>query len=80
MKQTKQTTIVIQEVTIQSGKTANIKITIDGKEVRISVPVEVKAYFNAQFVRANPTPEQKKRYATVMSLLRAAYQAGQKSS
>lgn len=71
--------ISIEETTIRSGETAEINIYIDDKRVKITVPKEVKADFDNQFVRSNPTPLQKRKYATLMSLLRAAYKVGQKS-
>jgi len=67
----------IQETTIISGATAAVRIRIDGKDVKITVPREIKAYFDDQFVRPNPTALQKRKYATLMSLLQAAYKAGQ---
>jgi len=69
--------ITIEQTTILVGATAEIKIFIDDKPVKITVPKEVKAYFVSQFVRSNPTPAQKQKYTTLMSLLRAAYKAGQ---
>ena len=72
--------ITIEEVTVRSGKTASIDIFIDDKKVKINVPAEVKAHFSDQFVRANPTALQKKKYVTLMSLLRAAYKAGKESN
>jgi hypothetical protein len=58
---------------------AEIELFIDDEKVKISVPKEVKAHFDDQFVRENPTSLQKKKYAVLMSLLRAAYKAGQKA-
>lgn len=52
--------ITVQEVTIISGETASIDLWIDSKKVKIKVPKEVKAYFNEQFVRENPSARQKK--------------------
>ncbi len=66
----------ITEVTIVSGKTSRIYLDIDGRKVGITVPAELKAYFDAQFSRPNPTPQQKKKYATLMNLMRAAYLQG----
>jgi hypothetical protein len=71
--------ITIEETTVRSGASAEIEIFIDDKKVKIMVPKEVKAHFTNQFARPNPTPLQKKRYITLMSLLRAAYKAGQAS-
>jgi hypothetical protein len=72
--------ITIEETTIRSGATADIDIYIDDKKVKITVPKEVRADFNNQFVRSNPTALQKRKYATLMSLLRAAYKAGQNAN
>lgn len=71
--------ITIDEVAIRSGQTAEILIYIDDRKVKISVPKEVKAHFDDQFVRPNPTSLQKKKYTTLMALLRAAYNAGRNS-
>jgi predicted metal-dependent hydrolase len=69
------------ETTIESaGATATINLPVDGQTVKITVPKEVKAHFTNQFVRANPSKLQKQKYTTLMSLLRAAYKAGQASS
>jgi hypothetical protein len=54
-------------------KKATINFDLDGRKVSVPIDAEVKAYFNSQFVRPNPTPEQRKRFSTVMNLLRAAY-------
>jgi hypothetical protein len=72
--------ISISEITIQSGKMASIKFDLDGTPVKIPVSADVKAYFDAQFVRANPTALQRKKFATIMNLLRATYVAGRKSA
>ena len=72
----KNVTINITEVTVSTGKTAFVQVNIDGQMVRIPVSSEVKAYFNEQFVRENPTPAQRKKFATIMNLLRAAYSKG----
>lgn len=60
-------------------RTANVNVDIDG--VRVSIPVarEVKAYFTEQFVRDAPSVIQRKKYTTIMTLLRAAYKEGQKN-
>ena len=72
-------TINIEQTTIRSGKTATIDLYVDDKKVQIEVPVEVKSDFTNQFVRATPAALQKRRYGTLMALLRAAYKAGQKA-
>ncbi len=72
----KKVTVNITEVTVSMGNPAHVDVNIDGQMVRIPVSAEVKAYFNEQFVRPNPTPAQRKKFATVMNLLRAAYLKG----
>ena len=76
----KKTTYSISEVTITTGKTSTIRVDIDGQNVSISVPVEVKADFDNQFSRSTPSALQRKKYATIMRLLRAAFKAGQAHS
>ena len=72
----KETTISITEVTIQSGKTAHIRFELDGKVIRVPIDATIKAYFDSQFVRPNPTSQQRQRFGTLMNLLRAAYKKG----
>jgi hypothetical protein len=78
--QPKKITHSITEITFTSGKKATIEFDLDGRRVSIPVAGEVKAYFDAQFSRASPTALQRKRYATIMNLLRAAYIAGRESA
>ena len=66
----------ITKVMVMTGRTSKIQLNIDGKRVGVTVPSEVKAYFNQQFSRSNPTVLQKKKYATIMNLMRAAYLQG----
>jgi hypothetical protein len=76
-KADRQLNVMVREVVLSVGnKTEYIKVNIDGTDVRIQVAPEVKAYFAEQFVREAPTPRQKKKFATVMNLLRAAYLQG----
>ena len=73
--------VTITEATIESGGgTATITFPVDGQTVTVAVPKEIKAHFRNQFVRANPSPLQKQKYRTLMSLLAAAYKAGQANS
>ncbi len=72
--------ISITEITVSTGKLASIELHIDDKKVTIPVPSEIRADFNNQFSRPNPTPLQRKKYGTLMALMRAAYKAGQASS
>jgi hypothetical protein len=56
----------------------HIRLEIDSRIISVPVPDDIYAYWHEQFVRPNPTPTQKKRYTTLMNLLRAAYTKGQK--
>ena len=76
MGESKSVSVSITEVTHISGKTTKIIITIDDKKVSITVPVEIKAFFDTQFSRPNPTGIQKQKYATIMNLMKAAYLQG----
>ena len=71
-----ETTISVTEVTFVHGKTKSIRVKLDGNYVNIPVDETVYAYFNEQFLRTNPTALQKKKFATIMNVLRAAYQKG----
>ena len=73
----KEVTINVTEVTIVPGKKKNIKVNIDGINVYIPVDESVYAYFQEQFSRTNPSDIQRKKFATVKNLLRAAYLKGQ---
>jgi hypothetical protein len=66
----------VSEVTVSSGKQTTIPVYIDGERVKIPVAAEVRAHFKDQFERPNPSALQKRRHATVMQLLRAAYNKG----
>lgn len=66
------------EASIESGKTKDIRVNIDGNDVRIPVDETVYAYFNEQFLRSNPTALQRKKFATILNVLRAAYLKGRK--
>ena len=72
-------TFSITEVTFETGKTAKLRFRVDGQEVVVDVAADLKAYFTEQFVRPNPTAAQKKRYATLMRLLEAAYKKGREA-
>ncbi|MGA2886182.1 MAG: hypothetical protein ABSE80_13720 [Halobacteriota archaeon] len=50
-----------------------IRIEIDGAMINIPVSDEIYAYWQAQFVRSNPTDLQRNRYAMLKNLIRAAY-------
>lgn len=66
----------VAEVSFNDGPKKNIKINVDGRNVNIPVDDSVFAYFREQFWRENPTAKQKQRFATVVNVLRAAYQKG----
>lgn len=68
--------ISITEVTILAGKKRIFKLIVDGKNVSIPVEAETFANYQNQLWRESPTPKQKKVFATVMSLMRAAYLKG----
>lgn len=64
------------EVRVTGGKKKNIHVDVDGRRILIPVSEELYANWQNQFVRSNPTPQQKKRFLTFMNVLRAAYQKG----
>jgi hypothetical protein len=66
----------VTEVTIVTGKKKNIRVNIGGTNVNIPVDESVHAYFTEQFSRQNPTQLQRKKFATAMNLLKAAYLKG----
>lgn len=68
----------VTEIVISSGKQKFIRVTVDGQDVRIPVDDDIYAYWQEQFVRNNPTPQQRKRFGTFMNVVRAAYKKGLK--
>jgi len=68
--------VSITEVTILAGKKRTFKLVVDGKNVSIPVEAETFANYQNQLWRENPTPKQKKVFATVMRLMRDAYIKG----
>jgi hypothetical protein len=60
--------------------TSYVKITVAETTVRTPVPPAVKAYFDSQFSRKNPSDLQRKRYKTLTVLMRLAYEEGRKAS
>ncbi len=64
------------EAAVHFVNKAYISLDIDGSHVRIPLPAEVKARYDEQFVRQNPTHQQKGRLLTLMHLVRAAYRLG----
>ena len=76
MRASPSVTVTVTEVSVSSGKKKAIRVKINDRDVHIPVDEAVYAYFNEQFTRPTPTPQQKKRFATLMNLLRAAYLKG----
>lgn len=75
--------VSVTEVTFSSGRHQRqefIRLEVDGASVQIPVSAEIKAYWNEQFVRPNPTPLQQRRFATFMNVMRAAYKKGREDS
>ncbi len=70
------THISITEITVTTGETSKIKFDFNGKVVYISIPSELKAYFDSQFSRPNPSAIQKRKYSTLMNLMRYSYAQG----
>jgi hypothetical protein len=70
--------ISITETTVrfQNKPKKHIRVNIDGRQVVIPVDAAVHAYWNEQFLRENPTPMQKKRFTTLMNVIRSAYLKG----
>lgn len=69
--------VSITEVTTLVGKTKGFRLSVDGHEVTIPVDEALFAHYHDQFYRENGgTPQQKKRFATLMNLMRAAYKKG----
>jgi hypothetical protein len=69
--------VSITEVTFSEGPKRNIRVEIDGEMIDIPVSAEVYAYWHDQFVRPNPTAQQRKRFSTLMNVVRAAYKEGE---
>jgi hypothetical protein len=69
-------TVNITEVTVMSGKKKGFRLSVDDRDVVIPVDQEVFVRYQEQFHRPNPTPAQRKKFATVHNLLRAAYKKG----
>ncbi len=70
--------ITITETTVQfqDKPKKSIRVNIDGRQVAIPVDDGVYAHWKNQFFREKPSPEQKKRFATGMNLIRTAYLQG----
>jgi hypothetical protein len=71
----------VTEVTLTSEKQKRfIRLNVDGEDVRIPVDNEVYAYWQQQFVRPNPTRQQRQRFATLINVVRAAYEKGREDA
>jgi hypothetical protein len=68
--------ISVAEVSISSGAKKTIRVKIDDRDIAIPVDQCVYAYFKEQFLRESPTPPQKRRFVTIMNVVRSAYQKG----
>ncbi len=53
-----------------------LRIIVRGQFVYVPMPAELMAFFKQQFVREYPTPEQRKKYKTIMNLLAITYLCG----
>lgn len=73
-----ETKISVTEITILTGKTKGFRVDVDGKSVTIPVDESVFVNYQNQFYRVNPTTAQRQKFATLMSLMRAAYKKGLK--
>ncbi len=72
----KDVTFSVSEVTISQGRKKSIRINVDGQNVNIPVDESIYAYFKEQFLRTNPTDGQRKKFGTIMNVLRSAYLKG----
>ena len=72
----KKVTISITEITVLSGKTKRFKLNVDGQNIFIPVDEALFIHYLEQFYRESPTQDQRKRFSTLFSLLRAAYKKG----
>lgn len=73
---TDKTCINITEITILTGKTKGFDLNVDGVKITIPIDEGLFANYRNQFWREKPTPDQRKRFGTLMSLLREAYRNG----
>ena len=53
-----------------------VRVDIDGEAIHIPLKADVYAHWHEQFIRSNPTDGYRKRYATLMNVIRAAYKEG----
>lgn len=73
---TDKVTMSITEVTMLLGKTKGFKLKVDDQTITIPVDEAIFTNYQNQFYRENPTVEQKKKFTTLMNLMRAAYKQG----
>ena len=71
-----ETHISVTEITVRTGKTKAFKFDLDGSQVAIPLDDAVFINYQNQFYRESPTPAQRKKFATLMALVRAAYTQG----
>ena len=71
-----QISMSITEVTVLLGKTKGFKLKVDDSIVTIPVDEAIFTNYQNQFYRENPTTQQKQKFATLMNLMRAAYNKG----
>jgi len=69
-------TVNVTEVTMTGGRKKGIRINVDGNNVVIPVDEAIYVYFTEQFLRDNPTAMQRRKFATIMNILRSAYLKG----
>lgn len=75
--------INILNIVVEEGagaEDATLNLRIGDETIRVPISRELKAYFEEQFVRPNPTPQQRRRYSTLMNLLRSAYMKGRQDA
>jgi hypothetical protein len=68
--------LITRSVSVPTRTQHHIRVEINSRIVSIPVPDDLYAYWYEQFVRQNPTPAQKRRFRTMMNILRAAYSKG----
>jgi hypothetical protein len=64
------------KITIVPEKFANFKLRTDDTEIGILIEETLFVRFKDAFLRATPTPDQRKRLNILRNLMRAAYKKG----
>ena len=72
----RETHISVTEITVRTGRTKAFRFDLDGTQVTIPIDETVFTNYQNQFYRQNPTPAQRKKFATLMALVRSAYTQG----